>query len=81
MISNFAAILRCAGLVLAISVVLLSSANAYDGQIATPQQRAACTPDAFRLCSSHMPNIGAITTCMRTNFEKLSPACKAVFPK
>lgn len=75
---NFSNTLRIgiSALVLAASLV---SANA--AEIATAEQRAACTPDAFRLCSSHIPNIPAITACMKKNFENLSPACKAVFPK
>ena len=48
---------------------------------ATAEQRRACTPDAFRLCSSHIPNIEAITACMHANKSKLSPACKLVFDK
>ena len=48
---------------------------------ATAEQRRACTPDAFRLCSSHIPNIEAITSCMRANKSKLSPECKLVFDK
>ena len=48
---------------------------------ATAEQRRACTPDAFRLCSSHIPNVDAIIACMRANKSKLSPACKLVFDK
>jgi len=44
-------------------------------------QRAACTPDAFRLCSSEIPNIDGITACMRKNKSSLSLACKAVFDR
>lgn len=47
----------------------------------TAQQRSACTPDAFRLCSSEIPNIDGITACMRKQKASLSPACKAVFDK
>jgi hypothetical protein len=47
----------------------------------TPEQRAACTGDAFRLCSSEIPNVSRITSCMRANFTKLSPSCKAIFLK
>ena len=77
---NFSKTLRIgvSALVLAASLISVS-ANA--AEIATAEQRAACTPDAFRLCSSHIPNIPAITACMKKNFENLSPACKAVFPK
>lgn len=42
-------------------------------------QRVACTPDAFRLCSSEIPNIDGITACMRKQKASLSSACKAVF--
>lgn len=42
----------------------------------TEAQRAACGPDAFRLCASHIPNVGAITTCLRTERSRLSPACR-----
>ena len=47
----------------------------------TNQQRIACTPDALRLCSSHIPDISGITTCMRAQKGNLSVACKAVFDK
>jgi hypothetical protein len=66
-------------LVLAASLISFSAQSSAD--VATAEQRAACTPDAFRLCSSHIPNIPAITACMKKNFSNLSPACKAVFPK
>lgn len=48
---------------------------------ATAEQRRACTPDAFRLCSAHIPNVDAIITCMATNRSKLSPACREAFDK
>ncbi|MGB3866567.1 MAG: hypothetical protein WBA29_13160 [Xanthobacteraceae bacterium] len=65
------------GLVIAGSLtVLASAANAY-----TSEQRIACTPDAFRLCSSEIPNIEGITACMRKQKSSLSAACKAVFDR
>lgn len=60
---------------------LLGFSQASQAQVASAEQRAACTPDAFRLCAGEIPNIPAITACMRTNRENLSPACKAVFPR
>ena len=66
-------------LVLAASLMSFTAANA--AEVATAEQRAACTPDAFRLCSSEIPNIPAITACMRKNRSNLSAACKAVFDK
>ena len=56
--------------------VFAQAANAY-----TNDQRIACTPDAFRLCSSEIPNIDGITACMRKQKSSLSAACKAVFDK
>jgi hypothetical protein len=77
---TFTNTLRAVGFAFAIAASL-ASGNAISAEIATAEQRAACTPDAFRLCSSEIPNIPAITACMRKNFTNLSPACKAVFPK
>ena len=57
------------------------TAFASTSQAYTSEQRSACTPDAFRLCSSEIPNIPGITACMRKNKSSLSPACKAVFDK
>lgn len=72
---------RGAGLVLATAVALLWASVPGRAQEFTAEQRAACTPDAFRLCASEIPNIAAISACMRKNRGQLSPACKAVFPK
>ncbi len=45
---------------------------------ATAAQRAACTPDVWRLCASEIPNVGAIKLCLRRERPKLSPACRTV---
>jgi len=69
--------LRTLGVATAVAISLTSfAAHAVE---ATAEQRRACTPDAFRLCSQHIPNIDAITACMVANKSKLSPDCKAVF--
>jgi hypothetical protein len=65
----------------AASVAISLTSFAAHAVEATAEQRRACTPDAFRLCSSHIPNIEAITACMRANKSKLSPECKVVFDK
>ncbi len=71
--------LRVLSVATAVAISLTSfAAHAVE---ATAEQRRACTPDAFRLCSSHIPNVEAITACMRANKSKLSPACKLVFDK
>jgi hypothetical protein len=40
-----------------------------------------CTGDAFRLCSSEIPNIPKITACMFKNRASLSAGCRAVMDK
>ena len=63
----------------AASVAISLTSFAAHAVEATAEQRRACTPDAFRLCSAHIPNVEAITACMIANKSKLSPECKAVF--
>jgi hypothetical protein len=45
----------------------------------TPEQRRACTPDVYRLCAGEIPNVRAITACLRRNKASLSDACRSVF--
>jgi hypothetical protein len=45
----------------------------------TPEQRRACTPDVYRLCAGEIPNVRAITSCLRRQKGSLSAACRAVF--
>jgi hypothetical protein len=45
----------------------------------TPAQRRACTPDVYRLCAGEIPNVRAITACLRRNKSSLSEACRAAF--
>ncbi|MBR0712887.1 hypothetical protein [Bradyrhizobium liaoningense] len=52
------------------------SANAQQG---TAEQRRACSPDVYRLCAGEIPNVRAITACLRRNRANLSEACRAVF--
>jgi hypothetical protein len=78
---NFKSTLRIAISALVLGASLMSFTAPSHAEIATAEQRAACTPDAFRLCSSEIPSIPGITACMKKNFSRLSPACKAVFPK
>jgi len=53
-----------------------SAANAQQGP---PEQRRACTPDVYRLCAGEIPNVRAITACLRRNCSSLSEACRTVF--
>jgi hypothetical protein len=41
--------------------------------------RAACTSDAFKLCSSNIPDATKVESCLRQNKSGLSNACRSVF--
>jgi tyrosyl-tRNA synthetase len=45
----------------------------------TMEQQQACMGDAFRLCSSEIPDIERITMCMVRRQVELSPACRVYF--
>lgn len=64
---------------IACALVLALACHATPGAAATAEERAACTPDVFRLCSSEIPNVEKIIACMKRERPKLSPACRAVF--
>lgn len=67
---------RCAiGVFLSLFVAAPASAQ-YQG---TAEQRRACTPDVYRLCAGEIPNVRAITACLRRQRGSLSPACSAAF--
>jgi hypothetical protein len=62
------------------SVILafvLATASSSSFALGTAEQRAACTPDAMRLCASHVPNVSAIVVCLRQNRANLSKPCQA----
>lgn len=59
----------------ALTLVSISSAHA----VGTAEQRRACTPDVYRLCAGEIPNVRAITECLRRQKANLSEACRAVF--
>jgi hypothetical protein len=69
--------LRTLGVASAVAISLTSfAAHAFE---ATPEQRKACMPDAFRLCSKQIPNVQAVIACMAANKSQLSPACRLAF--
>lgn len=55
-----------------------AAASAQENQ-GTAEQRAACTPDAFRLCSAYIPDPSGVEACLRQRKSNLSEACRAVF--
>lgn len=47
----------------------------------TAEAQRQCTGDAFRLCSSEIPNISRITACMVKNRSSLSSGCRVELDK
>ena len=45
----------------------------------TPEQQAACSDDAFRLCSADIPDVDRVTACMIRKQDQLSPGCRVYF--
>jgi hypothetical protein len=76
MTASFTRTIRQAGLVLAFSVSFSALSTQSFAFSAEAQQM--CTGDAFRLCSSEIPNIPQITACMIKNRANLSTGCRAV---
>jgi hypothetical protein len=64
---------------LAVLAVLCSTAAFAQDYRGTADQRAACTPDAFRLCASYIPDATKVEMCLRTRQFDLSAACRSVF--
>lgn len=69
---------RASRIFLAAALSLAAVANAKAFEV-TAEERAACTPDAFRLCSSEIPDVGRIVACMKAKEASLSAPCRAVF--
>jgi len=73
---------KTSGLRLSFAIVLLAATTSFATQsfaVGSAEERAACTPDVFRLCSSEIPNVDRIVACMKRETPRLSPACRAVF--
>ena len=78
----------------AVMAALLATSSVGFAQ-GTSRQRSACMGDAFRFCSSAIPNVSRVTACMKSNYARLTPlaqtlatdyarltaGCKATFPK
>jgi hypothetical protein len=47
----------------------------------TPEEQAACRPDARRLCREFVGNDMAVLSCFQQNRAKLSRACRAVLER
>ena len=69
--------IRNFGLMLATALSVATWSTA--GHAYTPEQEQACTSDAFRLCSSEIPDVARVTACMAAKKSQLSPGCRAQF--
>jgi hypothetical protein len=80
MTASFTRTIRQAGLVLAFAVSFsaLSSSSSFAFSAEAQQM---CTGDAFRLCSSEIPNVSRITACMIKQRANLSSGCRVVLDR
>lgn len=72
--------LRQAALMLACAVSVSALASSVSFAFSAEAQQM-CTGDAFRLCSSDIPNIPAITACMIKHRAQLSSGCRTVMER
>jgi len=45
------------------------------------EEQQACTPDVFRLCGQHIPNVSNIINCLKDQKRHLSVACRTVMDR
>lgn len=75
--AQFSRPIRRATAAFGLALTLFSAGSAF--ALGTPEQRKACTPDVYRLCAGEIPNVHAITACLRRNRANLSDSCRSVF--
>jgi hypothetical protein len=71
---------RKAGVVLAFAVSFSALSPTASFAFSAEAQQM-CTGDAFRLCSSEIPNIPKITACMVHHRSELSSSCRVVLDR
>ena len=69
---------RGRGIALMAALLCATSVSAQENR-GTAEQRAACTPDAFRLCAGYIPDATRVEQCLRQNKSDLSDACRSIF--
>jgi len=69
-------VLLAATMVIGIAGQRPALADQYRG---TFEQRMACMPDVWRLCSDDIPDTNRIVACLRQNTPQLSHDCRQVF--
>lgn len=78
--ATFAKTLRKAGLALAVAASF-SAISSTSSLAFSAEAQSQCTGDAFRLCSSEIPNIPKITACMIKHRADLSTGCRSVMDR
>ena len=63
----------------ALAALLCATTASAQENRGTAEQRAACMSDAFRICSSYIPDPTGVEQCLRQNKSDLSDACRSVF--
>jgi hypothetical protein len=59
----------------------ISALSSTSGFAYSAEAQQMCTGDAFRLCSSEIPNIPRITACMFKHRADLSSGCRTVMDR
>ena len=72
--------IRRAGFALAFAVSFSALSSTASFAFSAEAQQM-CTSDAFRLCSSEIPNIPKITACMVKHRSDLSTGCRSVMDR
>ena len=80
MTATFTSSFRKAGLALVLAASFSAVAST-SGFAFSAEAQQMCTGDAFRLCSSEIPNISKITACMMKQRANLSSGCRAVMDR
>jgi hypothetical protein len=80
MISRCSRTTRRVGVIIALAVSM-SALSASSSFAFSAEAQQMCTGDAFRLCSSEIPDIARITTCMRKQRASLSSGCRQVMDR
>ena len=62
---------------LAVVVTAGLAATSLAARAETPEERAACMDDAFKVCGHAIPDRDRVGACLYQNISRISPACRA----
>jgi hypothetical protein len=80
MSASFTSTIRQAVLAVAFAVAFAALSSSQSFAFSAEAQQM-CTGDAFRLCSSEIPNVAKITACMFRHKAELSAGCRTVMER